>query len=97
MSDQSPIAKLFQKWLMASYVYYHLNRNVMLDTTYDKIAKLLEKEWDTFEHPHKYLVDKGNLSVTSLYNLKEKDYPRIVVCAANLWLDDIETGKREIK
>ncbi len=82
---------------MASYVYYCLNRNVLEDTTYDRIARMLEKEWDNFDHPHKHLVDSGNLSATTLYNLKDKDYPMIIKQAATMWLEDVMSGKRRIK
>lgn len=81
--------KLLQKYLMASYAYYVRNTNVMPDEEYDKIAKLLLKYYDEFEHQHKHLVSKDDLGATTLYALKASDYPLMVVHAAEMWIDAI--------
>ena len=75
---------MFQRWLIASYSYYHLNSPfpVMTDEEYDGIAKELLESWDTFEHHHKYLVSIDDLKCGSLFAVKEEYYPRIVkMCA----------------
>ncbi len=69
---------MLQRYLVGSYAYYILNETIMPDTEYDMLAKDLLKDWDTFTHRHKYLVNKEDLEAGTLYQLKEKDYPRIV-------------------
>ena len=98
MTTQTQEGKLLQVYLMASYAYYVRNTNIILDTTYDHIAKTLEARWDCFDHPHKYLVDRDDLSATTLYKLsKASDYPLIVAHAAEKWIEAVETGKRVVK
>lgn len=83
-----------QKWLTASYSYYILDETIMPDTAYDLIAQKLLLEWDTFDHPHKYLVAKDDLKAGTLYGIKESKYPRIIKGAA---LYEIERLKNERK
>ena len=81
------LVKDFQSFLMASYAYYHSNSpfSFMSDCEYDRIAKDLLDNWDSFEHQHKRLITKQDLECGSLYALKEQDYPRIIVGAVNMW------------
>lgn len=83
--------KLLQKYLMASYAYYVKHESPMPDGEYDKLAKLLLKYWDDFDHPHKYLICKGDLEAGTLYSLRSTDYPNIVKCAAELWLQELRS------
>jgi len=82
--------QVLQRFLMCSYMYYIKSKAVLPDEEYDQMAKRLLKEWDTFEHPHKYLVTKEDLEAGTLYALKESDYPQIVMGGAYLMLDDYE-------
>lgn len=77
-----------QSFLMLSYAYYIRMESLVSDTTYDAIAKYLLKHYDDedFEHQHKYLVTKDMLKAGTAFNLKESDYPLIVVGAAELWI-----------
>lgn len=77
----------FQRFLMASYAYYHNGTpfKIMTDEEYDLTAKDLLDNWDTFEHQHKYLITKEDLECGSLYALKKQDYPRMVVGAVNMY------------
>ena len=88
--------QILQKFLMCSYMYYIKSKAVLPDEEYDQMAKLLLKEWDNFEHPHKYLVTKEDLEAGTLYGVKESDYPKIVIGGANLMLDvyekSVQTG-----
>lgn len=58
---------------------------MMSDTEYDDIAKELLKNWDIFEHRHKYLITKGDLEAGTLYTLTEDKYPEIVKGAFWQW------------
>lgn len=80
--------KLLQKYLMASYAYYVLDVSVMPDEEYDKIAKLLLKYWKEFDHQHKRLISEADLEATTLYALRDSDYPLMVKGAAMLWIRD---------
>lgn len=82
--------KLLQKYLMASYIYYVLNKSVMPDEEYDKIAQLLLKYWDQFEHQHKHLLTKDDLGATTLYALRAEDYPLMVRGGADRWLREMK-------
>lgn len=77
----------FQRWLMASYAYYCNGTpfSIMTDEEYDSIASELLDSWDIFEHQHKHLITKEDLQCGTLYSLKEKDYPRMIVSAVNLY------------
>ena len=81
---------------MASYIYYVLDESVLLDTTYDKLAKALDAHWDEFDHPHKHLVDRADLSATTLFKLKPDDYPMMVRRAAEIWLREVRACRRGI-
>ena len=71
-------------------MYYIRCRAVLPDEEYDQMAKELLKNWDMFEHQHKYLVTKEDLEAGTLFTLKETDYPKVVIGGAKLMLDDYE-------
>lgn len=66
-------------YLMASYLYYKTNLQIMNDSQYDTIGKVIYKNWNKITHHHKYLIsmDKDNCSG---FNIAE--YPKIVENAA---------------
>lgn len=71
--------------LMASYVYYHRpewNEEVISDLTYDALFIKLKDNWTDIEHRHKYLITEEDINAGSLYGIKEEDFPRMVVGAA---------------
>ena len=51
-------------YLINSYLYYQMNTNVIHDSDYDKICQRLDRVWDSISHPHKCLVNRGDLSMT---------------------------------
>lgn len=70
-----------QHYLMASYAYYILDKNLMEDEAYDALAKLLLEHWDEFEHQHKYLLTKEDLKAGTAFAISEDKYPNIVIGA----------------
>jgi len=69
-------------YLMASYVYYiQHTQSLLTDDLYDNLAKFIRLDWDKIEHRHKHLITQEDLAAGTLYNLKEAQYPRIVVGA----------------
>jgi NAD-dependent DNA ligase len=76
------------KFLMASYAYYILDKSIMSDAEYDSTAKELLEKWDTFEHQHKYLIDKGALEAGTAYMISEDKYPPIVKNATLLYIKE---------
>lgn len=74
-----------QMYLMASYLYYHMNRSPITDEQYDWLCKQLLRDWDTFEHQHKYLVTKADLEAGTGYAIRE--YPLMVRAAAMKFLE----------
>lgn len=78
--EKEKIGRLYQIFLLASYSYYKRYESILPDEDYDKIAKRLLKEWDNFEHQHKYLITKEDLKAGTAYAIKH--YPTIVVIVA---------------
>lgn len=75
-----------QRFLMASYLYYHEITSIMDDTEYDKLARYLLDNWDAWQdHQHAYLVTKDDLRAGTLYAIGRDDYPQMVVQASQLW------------
>lgn len=78
-------------FLMASYLYYHTNRNLLSDGYYDELSKELLSRWDQIEHRHKHLITKDDLSAGSLYRLREEEYPMLVKAAALFLVEELTT------
>ena len=75
---------VFVRYLMASFLYYIWHeQSPWTDEQYDRAGRDLLANWDKWDHRHKYLVDKKDLSCGTLYQLRE--YPLIVQSAAWLW------------
>lgn len=68
-----------QIYLVMSLMYYVLHRTIISDHDYDRLCFELLEGWDSFEHPHKHCVDKGQLHAGTGYAIK---YPTIVYGAA---------------
>lgn len=75
--------RLVAFYLMSSFLYYNLNRNVLSDDVFDGICKRLAEEWDGIEHQHKCFIPREDLLSGTGYSIKE--YPQIVEPAAMLW------------
>lgn len=58
-----------QHYLMASYLYYIHDMSMLDDSVYDGYCKDLLEQYDTFEHQHKYLLDKEELACGSGYRV----------------------------
>lgn len=69
---------LVQHYLLASYAYYIRNESPMEDAAFDRLCARLLEEFDTFDHPHKHLIDREMLAAGSGFNLAHEDYPTIV-------------------
>lgn len=91
--EEKQLKRTLHKFLMASYLYYHRYESVVPDTEYDQMARDLLGGWDNFEHQHKHLLSKESLAAGTLFNLREEDYPGMVVGGALLWLNDYCNGK----
>lgn len=83
MWENNPNA-LIPWFLMTSWLYYHRDISIISDTLYDWMCKELLVRWDTLEHRHKHLIDKGMLEAGTGFNLREDDYPGITIGAASL-------------
>lgn len=75
-------AQLVTFYLMASYLYYFEDMQLMADTEYDKVCTRLDKEWDSIDHPHKKYIDREALGATTGYHMNREDYPLIAINAA---------------
>ena len=63
------------KYLVHSYLYYHLHTSRISDGEYDDLAKYILEHWDDLEHPHKHLLSKDMLEAGTCLI---KEYPQIV-------------------
>jgi len=87
------LAGKFSVFMMSSYLYYIRFMPILYDREYDMIASELLSKWDDFDHMHKHLVTKEDLSAGTLFSLSDEDYPNIVKGAADMWLRENEIGK----
>lgn len=62
--------RLISQYIMHSYLYYELDSPVIDDRTFDRLCIILLKNFDSLEHPHKYLVDKEMLGAGSGLGIK---------------------------
>ena len=68
-------------YLINSYLYYQLDTNVIHDGDYDKICQRLDKDWDLISHPHKSLIKRSDLPMTTCLTNYEA-FPEIIKSAA---------------
>ena len=60
-------------YLMASYAYYEEDDPIVSDAEYDTICRMLDENWDTVKHSHKWCVNKEDLKAGTGYSLKYPD------------------------
>ena len=78
--------RLVPYYLMSSYLYYELDKNVLSDGDYDYLCYRIALEWCVIKHRHKHLIDKQMLTNgTGFYIM---DYPLITMSAAERWYSD---------
>ena len=78
--------------MMASYLYYKLDISLLSDTEYDQLAYILLRDYDLFEHQHKYLVTKDMLKAGTAYSIYK--YPLMVMGACETYLKDNHDHRR---
>lgn len=64
---------LIPHFLIHSWLYYVADQPIISDSTFDWIVSELDARWDTVDHPHKGLIDRGVLK-SGFY----LEYPTIV-------------------
>lgn len=67
--------------MVSSYLYYHLNRSLIPDTDYDRLATELLAGYDDFDHIHKKFVTRGMLRAGTAFSITT--YPLMVQHAAS--------------
>ena len=66
--------------LMASFLYYKEDKNLMTDEQFDQLMRRIFKDWKKIKHPHKKLfAENKKTNNISGFNL---EYPLIVKGAA---------------
>jgi len=77
-----PIRHLYVRYLMASYLYYVCDEaSPWSDYEYDLACRRLHTEWESFDHPHKYLLRNPD-SLLAGTGFDIINYPSIVrVCS----------------
>lgn len=70
-------------WLMASFLYYHVDvPPILSDGMFDELSVFLAERWDSISHPHKDIISRADLAAGSGYAISKDRYPAIVVNAA---------------
>ena len=54
------------RYLVHSYIYYHLDNSVIADSEYDQMAKYILEHYDELDHPHKHLISKDALEAGTM-------------------------------
>lgn len=87
-------AQLLVHYLIASYAYYILDENVMMDADFDMLSRRLVAVWDTFEHRHKHLVNIESLKESSTaFYIREEDYPPQIRLGFATYVRNLNSGK----
>ena len=76
---KNPIAK----YLMCSYAYYKLDKNLITDQEFDQLSKDILANYDNIEHMHKHLVTKEMLDAGTYLG----EYPNIVIGATHDYIN----------
>ena len=79
--------RLVPIYLMSSYLYYELDKNVLKDEEFDYICKKLYDNFDDVTHMHKHLLDKDNLKAGSGYGIT---YTNMIMSSALAWYKETE-------
>jgi len=70
-------------YLMASYLYYHEDIQLLSDSYYDQLCAYLKQHWDSIEHRHKSLVPYDCLSAGTGFTIPKDKYPSLCVGGAS--------------
>lgn len=81
--------------LMSSYVYYHLNDNIISDSLFDYLCSVVLDDWDDIVHRHKYLLSKEDMKAGSCYALKLEAYPYGLIRCINQLLAKLNSRRKE--
>jgi len=76
---KNPIAK----YLMCSYAYYKLDKNLITDHEFDQLSKDILANYDNIEHMHKHLVTKEMLDAGTYLG----EYPNMVIGATHDYIN----------
>tara|TARA_B100000524_G_scaffold296117_1_gene170648 strand:+ start:130 stop:375 length:246 start_codon:yes stop_codon:yes gene_type:complete len=76
---KNPIAK----YLMCSYAYYKLDKNLITDHEFDQLGKDILSNYDNIEHMHKHLVTKEMLDAGTYLG----EYPNMVIGATHDYIN----------
>lgn len=69
--------------LMASFLYYHRDATILSDEAYDWLTVVVREDFDFITHRHRdLLAPLRENSTSSLYQLRERDYPQVTRSAA---------------
>ena len=85
------INRLVHIYLMSSYLYYELDKNVLSDSQFDYLCKKILDNWDNINHMHKHLIDKDNLKAGIGYGL---EYTNLIKGASLNWYEHMK-GKKQ--
>lgn len=73
-------------YLLASYAYYQMDVSLLPDSVYDwlcmEILDVMTHHPQAITHRHAHLIDAEALKAGTGFQIKEKEYPRIVVNTA---------------
>lgn len=87
---KGPINAAYGYYLMASYLYYMLDRGTPFsDSEYDLLCRRLVKDYDDITHKLKHLTNKELLIAGSGYTIQLHSYPIGLRSTAELWSESL--------
>lgn len=75
----------FSIFIVSSFLYYQMNRSIITDSEYDRLAQEILAGYNDLSHIHKHLVTIDMLEAGTAFSIRE--YPRMITHAAYHALD----------
>ncbi len=83
---------LVQHYLLASFCYYHQSESPMTDDAFDRLCVRLLALLPNIQHPHKHIINPGDLEAGSCFLDRDK-FPNIVKISAIEYAIESRTRK----
>lgn len=77
--------QLVKYFLMSCYLYYIQDVNVLTDSEFDEMCKIILKDYDKIIHMHKSLISKEDLKASTGFQIK---YPTIIKHLSIKWYNE---------
>ena len=81
-------------YLMASYLYYHEDKNYMMDFEFDELCQYMHDNFDQLKEARLFkLIKKEHLKAGTGFHLGKKDFPRSLIMNAQYCYNVLQKRK----